>query len=84
MVLLTVQEERYETNTPFINSNDPVSQKENPGTSNYIAYRHPLQFSAALKIDSNERKRLMMSKYKATDAHMYSSYEYLFMRLSVS
>lgn len=40
--------------------------------------------SAALKTVSRERKRLMTSRYKETEAQMYWSQEYLLMRLSVS
>lgn len=41
-------------------------------------------YSAALKIVSRDRKRLMISKYKETEAQINSSYEYLLIKLSVS
>lgn len=42
------------------------------------------QLSTALKMVSKDRKRLMMSRYSDTAAHMYSSYEKRLIRLSVS
>lgn len=40
--------------------------------------------STVLSIVSKEMKRLMISRYKATAAQMYSSYEYRLIKLSVS
>lgn len=43
-----------------------------------------IYLSTALNMLSKEMKRLMISRYKATAAQMYSSYEYRLIRLSVS